>query len=305
MTSTVIAAGTVVLRKGSPASNQKRPREVLLVHRPKYDDWSFPKGKLDRYEHPTTAAVRETAEETGLDVCLGPPLPSQSYPLGTGAASGGARGRIKVVDYWTARVVGDDDVSGFCVNDEIDQVAWVEVGRAAEILDYDHDRETLAHALAYRKRSTALIVLRHGKARSRRGWRGDDRERPLTRLGEFQSEQIVPILAAYGASRLVSSSSRRCWTTLGPYADVTGYDLEETRHLSEEDAGPAGVGKVIESLLTATEPAVVCTHRPVLPLVWEAIGVPPAALEPASLAVVHHRAGQVITVETHAAPSGR
>ena len=91
----VVAAGAVVFRPG---------REVLLVHRQKYDDWSFPKGKLDPREHPTTAAVREVAEETGLHVRLGPPLATMRYPN---------NGRMKTVHYWQGRAVGDDDVSAY------------------------------------------------------------------------------------------------------------------------------------------------------------------------------------------------
>src|SRR5215212_1167668 len=98
----VRAAGAVVLRRG----------QVLLVHRPAYDDWSFPKGKLDRGEPSPVAAVREVGEETGVRVRLGMPLSTQSYPHG---------GRTKVVDYWVARVIGDHDVSGYLVNDEIDE----------------------------------------------------------------------------------------------------------------------------------------------------------------------------------------
>ena len=90
---------------------------MLLVHRPKYDDWSFPKGKLDPGEHEVTAAVREVAEETGLDVRLGPALTAQRYRM--------SNGRWKHVDYWTARVVGSDDVSGYRPNAEIDVVEWV------------------------------------------------------------------------------------------------------------------------------------------------------------------------------------
>src|SRR5919112_5587530 len=89
----VRAAGAVVLRRG----------QVLLVHRPAYDDWAFPKGKLDRSELAPLAAVREVQEETGIRVRLGAPLTSQSYPNGA---------RTKVVDYWVGRVVGGSDVSG-------------------------------------------------------------------------------------------------------------------------------------------------------------------------------------------------
>ena len=99
----IVSAGAVVLRKAS-GSNGKGELEVLLVHRPKYDDWSFPKGKLDRGETTAAAAVREVEEETGLRVRLGVPLSRQSYPNGA---------RTKVVDYWTGRVTGDHDVSTY------------------------------------------------------------------------------------------------------------------------------------------------------------------------------------------------
>src|SRR4051794_41489186 len=87
----IMAAGAVVIRKG---------REVLLVHRPKYNDWSFPKGKLDPGEHVTAAAVREVAEETGLQIRLGPPLPIQQYEITNGQL------RTKVVHYWVGWVLG-------------------------------------------------------------------------------------------------------------------------------------------------------------------------------------------------------
>ena len=148
----VRAAGAVVTRKGG---------EVLLVHRPKYDDWSFPKGKLDRGEHVVTAAVREVAEETGLDVRLGPALSRQRYRM--------SNGRWKAVDYWTARVAGSDDVSRYRPNDEIDAVEWVDWKDAQQRLTYPYDRDTLAEARPLRRRTRALVVLRHAEARSRNG----------------------------------------------------------------------------------------------------------------------------------------
>src|SRR3712207_70034 len=106
----VLAAGAVTLRRRDGAA------ELLMVHRPKYDDWSFPKGKLDPGEDVTVAAVREVAEETGLDIRLGPPLTPQVYDVGDGAA------RTKRVRYWTGRLVGGDDVSTYQPTDEVDEV---------------------------------------------------------------------------------------------------------------------------------------------------------------------------------------
>lgn len=280
----VVAAGAVVLRKG---------REVLLVHRPKYDDWSYPKGKLDPGEHVTAAAVREVAEETGLDIRLGRPLSPQEYEVGNGVV------RPKVVHYWVGRVEGGDDVSTYQPNTEIDEVAWVPLDKAQERLTYPHDRETLDQAWRRHKKSYPLVILRHGRARSRKSWRGDDRERTLTRAGEFQAEHVVPVLAAYGVRRVVSSSSRRCWATVAPYAEVADLDLEVTADLSEEEATPELVTAQVQRLLAAKEPAVLCTHRPVLPWVFEALGLPPTHLEPGSVHVVHHRRGRAVATEEH------
>src|ERR1700712_4485941 len=118
----VIAAGAVVTRKGIEG------REVLLVHRPKYDDWSFPKGKQDPGEHVAATAVREVLEETGVEIRLGVPLRPQHY-----AVSGG---RAKTVRYWVGHVVGDHDVSSYVTNDEVDDLGWFSATSAAERLTY-------------------------------------------------------------------------------------------------------------------------------------------------------------------------
>jgi len=278
----IVAAGAVVFRKGGggPA--------VLAVHRPKYDDWSFPKGKLDPGEHPAVAAVREVAEETGLDVRLGPPLPPQEYDVAAGR---------KRVHYWVGRLVGGDDVASYQPNNEVDDVRWLPLAKAERKLSYPHDRATLADAAALRKRTTPLLVLRHGAACPRGSWPGDDRERPLAPLGEVQAERLVPLLAAYGATRLVSSSARRCWSTLAPYADVHHVDLEVRDDLTQRSATGRQVRAQVERLLALREPAVLCTHRPVLPMVLASLRLPIRPLDPASLLVVHHRRGRVVAVE--------
>jgi len=281
----IAAAGVVVSRKG----------EVLLVHRPKYDDWSFPKGKVDPGEHVTTAAVREVAEETGLDIRLGPPLSTQRYTVRNGQE------RTKLVSYWTGRVIGGDDVATYQPNAEIDAVEWVSIDKGPDWLTYDRDRETLAERALLGRRSEPLIVLRHGKARSRKSWTKDDRERPLGKVGLLQADEVVPILGAYGIRRILSSSSRRCWTTLSPFADVSDIDLEVTRDLSEEDATARSVARHVHRLLIKAQPTVLCTHRPVLPHVYEALGVPDPKLRPGAMLVVHHRNGHVLATEQHQA----
>jgi 8-oxo-dGTP pyrophosphatase MutT (NUDIX family)/phosphohistidine phosphatase SixA len=276
----VLAAGAVVLRKG----------QVLLVHRPAYDDWSFPKGKLDRGEHPAVAAVREVGEETGLRVRLGVPLGRQSFPNG---------GRTKVVDYWVGRVLGDPDVSGYLVNAEIDEVAWVPVDKARAKLSYRRDCDTLREALTVGRKTRALVVLRHGQARARKTWKPDDRLRPLVAEGHAQAQVVVPLLAAYGVSRIVTSSSLRCVDTVLPYAIGSGRPMARTDGLSEEEATVRTVRAVVGDLVDSDTDAVLCTHRPVLPIVYDCLGVEPLSQSTGELVVVHHRGGRVRSVERH------
>lgn len=281
----VVAAGAVVFRPG---------REVLLVHRQKYDDWSFPKGKLDPREHPTTAAVREVAEETGLHVRLGPPLTTMRYENG---------GRMKTVHYWQGRTVGDTDVSAYEPNAEIDRVAWVRSDEAADLLTYSRDRALLEDAVGVRKPTQALVVLRHGHARSRKTWRKDDRLRPLLAGGRDEAFRLVPVLAAYDVGRVVTSGSTRCVETVSPYVETVGIDAETRTELSEEGCDEARVARTVHRLVRDVQAdqrgAVLCSHRPVLPHVFAALGLPDPRLEPGEMLVAHLRKDRVVATEQH------
>jgi 8-oxo-(d)GTP phosphatase len=284
----VVSAGAVVLGPH---------RQVLLVHRPKYDDWSFPKGKVDRGEHATAAAVREVEEETGLRVRLGVPLGDQRYRIKAGA---------KRVHYWVGRSTGSNDVGGYQPNAEIDEVAWFSPDKARRRLTYQFDVETLDEALAQREKTRTLIVLRHSRARSRKSWRHDDRDRPLLAEGAQQAARLTPLLAAYDVRRLVTSTSTRCVQTLEPYAEQRGLRLRAEEGLSEEAATADGVEKLVHRLRDRLDdkPAkagglVLCTHRPVLPSVFEALGLEDPGLAPGELVVVHQRRGEVRATERH------
>jgi 8-oxo-dGTP diphosphatase len=123
------AAGGVVMRKGPEET------EIAVVHRPRYDDWSFPKGKLDPGETFEEAALREVREETGLTCRLGPELAFAHYEDN--------EGRPKVVRYWLMAVIEDP---GFEPNDEVDELRWLTPSKAVELLTYSRDRK-LARAL--------------------------------------------------------------------------------------------------------------------------------------------------------------
>ena len=238
-----------------------------MVHRPKYDDWSWAKGKLDPGEEYPVAATRETAEETGLDVHLGMPLPPASYTVldRTGVPA------TKQVRYWAAEVVGGE---GRLVN-EIDEVAWLDVLTAHDKLDYARDRDQLRAVVradaAGRLTTWPLAVVRHAKARPRGSWTRPDPERPLDERGEVQAQSIVPLLAAYGVTRLVSSSSLRCSDTLRPYAAAAGLPLRLRDGLSEEGyaADPDRSAHHLRRTVERGAPTAMCSHGPVLPSLLE------------------------------------
>jgi len=280
----VTAAGAVVVRKDNGG-------EVLLVHRPKYDDWAWPKGKQEPGEHITTTAVREVLEETGVEIRLDRPLTRQVYLV--------SGGKTKTVHYWVGRVVGDADVSAYPANDEIDQVAWFSFDKARAVLTYADDLELLDDVERRRKRTTALVVVRHGRATKRATWDGPDDARPLTPVGRLQAKALIPVLSAYGVTRVVSSDSTRCLHTVAPYARDHVLGIEAVPGVNEEDSTPVTIATTVASLTGAKENAVLCTHRPVLPQVLAGLGIAEEPLAPGEIVVVHHRRGRVVATERY------
>lgn len=120
------ASGCLVYRMGDAGV------EVLVIHRPHYDDWDFPKGKLEDGETDLECALRETEEETGFTGEVGDELPPDHYLV---------RGRDKTVRWWLLR----QTAGAFVVNDEVDRVRWVSPQEAAEVLSYDHAKHLLSY----------------------------------------------------------------------------------------------------------------------------------------------------------------
>ena len=266
------AAGTVLWRR------HKGRLLVALIHRQRYDDWSWPKGKLDQDEDWPVAAARETHEETGLAVRLGPPLPWARYPLagptrpmGSAASAGSADptgpAAVKEVRYWSAVPIGGDGQ----LQHEVDRVAWLAPEKARQRLSYERDREQLAAlVLADRQRrlrTWPLVLVRHAKALPRKHWPKADWRRPLDDRGDRESAALVPLLRAYGVQRVVTSSATRCIMTVKPYARSAKLKIHSTAVLSEEgfEDRPQAAAKRFAAVLGRGDAAAVCTHGPVLP----------------------------------------
>jgi 8-oxo-dGTP diphosphatase len=303
----VEAAGAVLWR---PARAAGGGIEVGIVHRPKYDDWSLPKGKLDPGEHLLACAVREVLEETGHAVRLGAPLGVQRYPVADA---------VKQVHYWAARA--DDLAPPWPGTLEIDRLEFVDASRAAARLSHPRDVELVARAAALLgdppTGTTPLVVLRHTKALSRKRWRGTDPDRPLDPKGTAQADRLAVLLACFGVVRVVSSDSLRCVDTVQPYATATRVHVELEPRVSEEAheaaAGVDGVTHAVHELLADPRPAVLCSHRPVLPDIFAALRPVPTdafcardstlePLSPGAFVVLHRTLGdtsRVVAVERH------
>lgn len=305
----VEAAGAVCWR----LHNKKL--QVLLIHRPRYQDWSWPKGKLEPGEHFQTAAVREVKEETGLDIVLGIPLPTARYRIPDVTT--------KTVKYWAARV--PDGIHPRPPRPkEVDRTEWVSAEEADRRLTRRGDRAQLtslteAHAEG-RLDTWPLIVLRHGHARPRVGWGKDDASRPLVQAGTHQAADLAVLLRAWAPHRVLSSPWTRCVATVAPYAEAVSARLRTKGKLSEEGNrhDPRGTASLLAKQLRRGKSVVICTHRPVLGTVLGVLAGHTSAgmshllpleepfLVPGELLVAHvsHRSGRIVAVERQSASTG-
>jgi 8-oxo-dGTP pyrophosphatase MutT (NUDIX family)/phosphohistidine phosphatase SixA len=245
--------------------------EVLLVHRPRYDDWSWPKGKAEGDEPLPQTAVREAREETCLAVVLGRPLGEVRYRL--------PDGRRKRVAYWaaTAAAAPRPGERAHEPGAEVDQVAWLPVEQARARLTRPTDEEPLAllaeHEGAGTLATVPVIVLRHGTSRPRDSWARADADRPLVSAGRRQARGLVALLPVWAPERIVSSPWRRCLETVAPFAAAAGLDVRAKNALSEDGARRrAGrTRRQVRRLLERGAAVLLCTHRPVLAEVFDVV----------------------------------
>ncbi|KXA18079.1 NUDIX hydrolase [Gardnerella vaginalis] len=281
--------------------------ELCLVYRPKYNDWSWPKGKNEANESHRHTAVREVGEETGYAVTLGPHIAQIEYPLEnegkkssakngiksnakSGAQNNSQPEVIKRIHYWMMQ-----EISGSAAlkrlpafgpikpakPTEIGNVIWLTPEKARKKLTHDSDQLVLDAFLERIKSGQAnyktLILVRHGKAESRKAWQGSEATRPITPLGSAASYALGRELACYAPDKIISSPWKRCLETVAAFARDSSLPIEQVAELTEDhhEKQPKSTLSVLISEIqnlehneqnanTVNNATVICLHRPVI-----------------------------------------
>ena len=260
----IVAAGALVWRV------RDGELQVLSVHRPSYNDWSWPKGRIGRGETLPECAMREVFEETGKQVELGQPLPTLNYTI--------ANGREKTVHYWAAETMNTTHPSllarphwALASKKEVDNARWFTVEQARRKITMASDLKPLealveAHKTGHLE-TRAFIIARHARAVKRSAWQQDDFARPITAGGLKRAHQLVGLFSAFGVRYIESSPAARCMATVQPYAQAIRKKISTYRALTESEHARQPVDAAQTLIVTLAKPGnrVVCVHRPTLP----------------------------------------
>ncbi len=285
---TVLAAGGVVWRR------QEGVVEVALVHRPRYDDWSLPKGKACDGESELAAAVREVHEEIGARVAVSRRLATVRYSLSDG-------GRKKVT-YWAMLHLNGD----FVPNEEVDDIEWLPPAKARKRVDYDADRGVLRDFAAVPAPDSVLVLVRHAKAGKRSQWRGDDLRRPLDANGVEQSAKLSQLLTYFAPHRVYSADPVRCVQTVEPLAAALDVQVR-VEPLFGDESFVTSPGASQTALLSLAKPAtvtVVCSQGTTIPALVDRLGPGTRSSETRKGAwwVLTLTDGDVVTADHYDAP---
>ena len=294
MSATILAAGAVLWRK-----SEKKKIEVLIIHRPKYDDWTFPKGKAEIGEPLIACAYREVLEETNIETAFGPYLGEVEYLTNDGK---------KKVSFWSAKVVKEKD---FKPNTEVDQLKWVEVTKVKELLTLDTDRKILEQFLQIEPDTKPLILLRHAKAVTRDEWQGEDDDRPLDSYGQNQAKRLLAMYQVFNLGQIHSSDAVRCYDTVVAIAKGLNIKLEVTGKLSESTfkKDKEKAFDYAKDLIKLNESVLLCSHNPILPKMLNKltkkseVDADEGKLLPADGWVIHRIGKEVIQIDRIDSPS--
>jgi 8-oxo-(d)GTP phosphatase len=241
----VQSAGGVVWRTTAGGS-----QEIALVHRPRYDDWSLPKGKLDSGEHLLEAAVREVGEETAVQAVPQVRLPTIRYLTGQ-------PGVEKVVHFWSMRA---ERWTEHAPDDEIAEVRWIAPGAAGGLLSYAHDRGVVKAFLDLPPITAVVGLIRHARAGKRSQWAGDDNLRPLEPVGFADADRLCRLLGLFRPTAAVSAEPLRCQQTVRPLGLPVATDPAFNK-----DADPQLAAAAVRGLAEGGGVPVACSQGELIP----------------------------------------
>jgi 8-oxo-dGTP pyrophosphatase MutT (NUDIX family)/phosphohistidine phosphatase SixA len=248
----VLAAGGFLWR-GEP-DTPPREREIAVVHRPKYNDWSPPKGKVDAGEQLVVTARREVCEETGASAVCGQVIGEQRYRVAAG---------MKYVRYWEMHYSGGD----FAEQDEVDELQWLPMPDAVRKLSYDHDRQLAQRFADTQIATSTLLIVRHANAGKRRRWKGDDKLRPLDGDGKAQASRLSVVAPCYGPIRIASADLVRCADTVRPVSLDLGVPIAVEPKLGRDAyaQNPKATVDWVREQIDAGGTTMLCSQGEVIP----------------------------------------
>jgi 8-oxo-(d)GTP phosphatase len=282
------AAGALLWRESSVGEI-----EVALVHRPRYDDWSLPKGKIDENETALACAYREVFEETGIRARFTRQLGTVEYE------DNGAQKRVK---YWVAQALGASD---FVANDEVDQLRWLKPSDSIELATHQSDKEMIERFLEIEGPTDTLIILRHTKALERGDWDGDDSLRTLNESGFAQAQSLIDHLAPFAIDEIYSSDFTRCVQTVSPLGESRSLIVSKVPSLNEAtfESDPERSISFANALKQDERNILICSHNPVIPTMLRGIlntklkNKDLIKLEPGDAWLVHRVKGEIVALD--------
>ena len=283
------AAGALLWRE-----NQDLEVEIALIHRPRYDDWSLPKGKIEVGETTLQCAYRELIEETGIRAAFTRQLGSVEYE---------ESGQRKRVVFWAAQC--SLSASTFIANEEVDQLLWLSVEDALAKATHGSDREMIENFSGQPHRTDTLIILRHTKALERGDWDEADSQRTLNEVGFDQAQLLIKHLEPFAIDEIYTSNYTRCVQTVTPLAHARGLSITEVPSLNEEtfEEDPQRSVSFANALKQDEKNILICSHNPVIPTMLRGVlntklkNKDLIKLEPGDAWIVHRVKGEIVGLD--------